>query len=232
MDRDTAIAKIKKCMALGRSANEHEAAAAMRQAQKLMQQFGISDELLQLADVAEAGAAARSMALPFWEVTLARSVAEAFGCDMFVMRGHRLALDSLHRRHKFQFIGTGAAPHVAAYAQDVLSGQCAKARLAHIAQQPKNCKQITKTARGDAFAKAWVYAVVGMLDSFANGDRNVQLLQAYVEMHHPELASFKPKSRDVGRNVKNASLSAGYAAGLKADLKRGLSGAAKQELLA
>ena len=33
MNRDDALKKIKKCLALGRSANEHEAAAAMRQAQ-------------------------------------------------------------------------------------------------------------------------------------------------------------------------------------------------------
>jgi hypothetical protein len=35
MDRETALTKIKKCLALAKSSNEHEAAAAMRQAQKL-----------------------------------------------------------------------------------------------------------------------------------------------------------------------------------------------------
>ena len=36
MNRDDALKKIKKCLALSRSANEHEAAAALRQAQALM----------------------------------------------------------------------------------------------------------------------------------------------------------------------------------------------------
>ena len=35
MNRDDALKKIKKCLALSRSANEHEAAAALRQAQAL-----------------------------------------------------------------------------------------------------------------------------------------------------------------------------------------------------
>ena len=36
--------KIKKCLALASSANEHEAAAALRQAQKLMQAHGLTDQ--------------------------------------------------------------------------------------------------------------------------------------------------------------------------------------------
>ena len=45
--------KIKKCLALASSANEHEAAAALRQAQKLMAQFGLTETDVTLADVGE-----------------------------------------------------------------------------------------------------------------------------------------------------------------------------------
>ncbi|UCU92660.1 DUF2786 domain-containing protein [Hydrogenophaga taeniospiralis] len=44
MTRDEALKKIKKCLALSRSANEHEAAAALRHAQKLMQAFSLAEE--------------------------------------------------------------------------------------------------------------------------------------------------------------------------------------------
>lgn len=37
-ERDKIIAKVKKCLALAKSSNEHEAATALRQAQKLMQE--------------------------------------------------------------------------------------------------------------------------------------------------------------------------------------------------
>src|SRR5512138_3426898 len=42
MDRNKAIERIRKCLALSKSPNEHEAAAALRQAQKLMQSHDIS----------------------------------------------------------------------------------------------------------------------------------------------------------------------------------------------
>ena len=41
MTRDEALDKIKKCLALAASPEAHEAAAALRQAQKLMAQFGL-----------------------------------------------------------------------------------------------------------------------------------------------------------------------------------------------
>ena len=42
-DHDKILDKIKKCLALSSSSNEHEAAIALRQAQKLMELHGISD---------------------------------------------------------------------------------------------------------------------------------------------------------------------------------------------
>ena len=83
MTRDEALKKIKKCLALGRSAGEHEAAAAMRQAQKLMQEFNVREQDISLLDVHEAQARAAGMAANAWEVRLVRVIAEAFGCDFF-----------------------------------------------------------------------------------------------------------------------------------------------------
>lgn len=159
MDYATALGKIKKCLALSRSANEHEAAAALRQAQKLMQEHGISDEALQLSDVSTDRSKMHSQAIPQWEVSLAYSVADAFGCDVIIQTEYLFVLGETKKRKNYVFIGVAGAAQIASYAQDVLARQCAKARSAHVAAQPKSCKQSTKTARGDAFAAAWVYAV-------------------------------------------------------------------------
>src|ERR1700733_4555799 len=43
MDRAKILDKIQKCLSLGASPNEHEAAAAMRQAQKLMERHGVTE---------------------------------------------------------------------------------------------------------------------------------------------------------------------------------------------
>ena len=42
-DRDKILDKIKKCLALSASSNEHEAEAALRQARKMMEANGITD---------------------------------------------------------------------------------------------------------------------------------------------------------------------------------------------
>ena len=68
MTRDEAIAKIKKCLALGRSAQPHEAGAAMRQAQKLMQAHSITDLDIEHSDIKEEGnRAARRVVMAFHE---------------------------------------------------------------------------------------------------------------------------------------------------------------------
>lgn len=44
MDKNKIIEKIKKCMALGQSSNANEAAAALRQAQKMMNAHGLTED--------------------------------------------------------------------------------------------------------------------------------------------------------------------------------------------
>ncbi len=71
MEKSRIIDKIKKCLALSRSANEHEAAAALRQAQKLMQQYRIEMSDVDMSDIAESGIAATVARKPArWENNL------------------------------------------------------------------------------------------------------------------------------------------------------------------
>lgn len=53
MDKEKVLDKIKKCLALGKSANEHEAAQALKQAQALMPKYEISDADVALSDIGE-----------------------------------------------------------------------------------------------------------------------------------------------------------------------------------
>ena len=52
-DRDKILDKIKKCLALSASSNEHEAEAALRQARKMMETHGITDLDIQAAEAEE-----------------------------------------------------------------------------------------------------------------------------------------------------------------------------------
>ena len=232
MTKDQALQKIKKCLALGRSATEHEAAADMRQAQKLMEQFNLCEQDVSLADVKEVKVKASSTAANAWELRLVNLVADAFGCETFCqLSGKYNDAGSFVRARHWAFVGLNSAPTVAGYACEVLVRQCVKARLEHIGKQPKNCKPITKTARGDAFAIGWVSAVRGMVERFAQPATDKALLLAYIDTNHGELKTGKVRDTNKGRKTDAGHFIAGHRAGAKAELHRGVGGMQEQGLL-
>jgi hypothetical protein len=233
MDRDTALAKIKKCLALAKSSNANEAATALRQAQKLMEQFDLNELDISLADVKEAEQPAVSNAIPQWEANLSKIVAEAFGCEVFLKTGRKLTyIGSTKKTKDYTFVGIGPAAEVAAYAFRVLSRQCARDRQLHVAEQSKRLKPKTRTARGDAFALAWVYAVERLIERFANSERNTELLDAHMSKNYPDMGSVKPKNRHISPHVRDQSWLAGRQAGEKARLDRGIGANASTPLIA
>lgn len=232
MTRDEALAKIRKCLALGKSDNPHEAANAMRQAQKLMAEYKVSDHDMSMVDVNEVRVRARSTALNVWEVRLVNLIADAFGCEQFSARtGYYTSAGAYARKLEYVFVGTDAAPTVAAYAYDVLARQCAAARLAHIRKQPKACKPITKTTRGDEFARGWVYGVRQLVERFATGERDRPLLLAYLQSKHPDLQASPTRDTGMARKTDIGHAMAGIEAARLAQLNRGVGGLAEQVLL-
>lgn len=232
MKREDALKKIKKCLALSRSAESHEAAAALRQAQKLMEQFNLQEGEIALADVREVRAKAVSAAANLWEVRLANLVADAFGCEKFSqLVGAYNAAGNWIRSRYYVFVGVDAAADVAGYAFEVLSRQCARDRLAHIGRQPKNCKAITKTARGDAFAKGWVLAVQALVERFSRSTANETLLLQYLEAKHPDLANEKTRDATRARKTDLGHYMAGHKAGEKAQLHHSMGVNTPQALL-
>lgn len=233
MTRDQAIAKIKKCLAMAKGGTPHEAATAMRQAQALMAQHGLTDREMSMIDVREVAVKAVSTAANRWEVFLEAVVADAFGCERFGRTEGRYndAGNFVRTRHCV-FVGMDAAPTVAGYTYEVLSRQCARARLAHIAKQPKNCKPITKTARGDEFALGWVAGVQERIERFATGQRDEPLLLAYMEEKHPDLKTIKPRDSTRSRKPNEGHRIAGIRAAEGAQLHHGVGGVEQRRLLA
>lgn len=223
MNRDDAIRKIKACLALSKSANPGEAAAALRQARKLADQLGIDEGEVRQADVQEQGVALAALAVQAWEGELAGAVATAFGCELYLTQQHRDAerLDFTMRR-VCMFVGVAPAHELAGYAFEVLWRQCLRQRMAHVKAQPKACKPATKRARGDAFALGWVRGVVHLLDGMPAPEADAQLVKGYMARKHPNLGAAKLQRRDVGRNVKPESFSQGHQAGRQAKLHAGV----------
>ncbi len=84
MDRKTALDKIAKCLALSKSPNEAEAAAALRQAQKLMIKFDVTERDLGTVGIGEKRIqmplqCGKAKVLPGWVSALGWCIAKAFG---------------------------------------------------------------------------------------------------------------------------------------------------------
>lgn len=224
MDRDDIIRKIKACLALSKSAEPHEAAAALRQAQKLTEQLGIDEVDLQLSDVHESRSPASALKPQQWEGRLAQLVGEAFGCELYL--GTTTSRDASGLAFRvvtaFVFVGVAPADETASYAFDVLLRQCKQQRRAHVSAQPKNCKPSTKAARGDVFAAGWVRGVQALVGQLASPPARSDLLLAYMKRNHPNLGTANLGRRDRGRKVRHTDYLAGHAAGKNAQLHHGV----------
>ncbi len=219
------LEKIRKCLALAKSSNPHEAAAALRQAHKLMAANNVSEQDIDLLSVKSARAnVGRARKPPKWQHLLVGVICEAFSVDAIFRSGF------LQKETEVEFIGIDEAPEVASYAYDVLRRQLTRDRAEHVRKQ-KRCKPATKSRRGDLFAEQWVAAVYSVVADFISpmSDKQKTLIAEYKNMHHTNLQQSKPKEHKSKGNDWQ-SQNEGYRKGKEAQLNRGMTGT-KRELL-
>jgi hypothetical protein len=226
MDKQTIINKIRKCLALTGSANEHEAAAALRQAQKLMEIHRVSDTDMLIAGVAEAGVKAGGSRKPAgWEAGLVSMIGMAFGCPIFFRGGSSVG--------QWIFVGVGTNAEVAAYAFSVLLRQVRKGRAAFIKGECKRLIKTSKVRRADLFCNAWVAAASSKVRAMAGQEGDSEAIDAYMLQHHPSMTKMKLVDRNANRNLRVKdwdAVSAGSAAGTRVQLNRGV-GAARPTMI-
>lgn len=219
MDKQTAIEKIKKCLALSKSANEHEAAAALRQARALMEKFDVRDHDVLVSDIKEATVRAGAARKPAeWESYLAATACKAFGCHGLFVQG----------AGKWLFIGPAAAPEIAHYAFAVLLRQLKKERATFIAAHCKRLKTASKTRRADLFCDGWVQAVWRQVAEFANTTSAAEAaIQAYLNAKYAARGDLDTVNRNADRSLRDKdwdAVRAGATAGRQATLHRGVGG--------
>lgn len=226
VDQEKILDKIKKCMALSASSNEHEAAIALRQAQKLMEMHGLTDQAVKAAQAAEklAKSSARYHP-PTWENNLSQTIANAFGC--------RLVFCSNWAGGQWSYIGCGPAPEIAHYAFTVLLRQVKKARSEHIGQSLKRCKSVTKTRRADLFCEGWVRAAASSLVALTTDTQRTEAIDAYLGLNYPELSTLETKNRNQNKKLTDQDwrhYEAGSELGSKVRINRGMDHGANQTL--
>ena len=218
-ERKSIIEKIKKCLELAKSSNEHEAATALRQAQKLMQAYDISDLDIEHADIQEEGARAGASQKPArWECGLAGRVADAFGCSVYLSVNYPVG--------RWVFVGAAPSGEIACYAFEVMYRQIKRARAEYIKTALKRCTT-TRTRRADLFCEGWVMSATQLVEGFAGNETTKGRITAYLE-HKRNLTSFEGRNRNAGRNLtvrECDDVAAGNRAGRDAELNRGVDGA-------
>lgn len=113
-EKDRILRRIKKCLALSSSDNEHEAAAALRQAKRMMDKYGIdiADATEPDFDVHDLSSGKRSKSkLTQAEKALYGVVSRFFGCTLYSDKGWPI------------IVGVSPAPKIVEYAANVLLRQ-------------------------------------------------------------------------------------------------------------
>lgn len=219
-DRDKIFEKIKKCLKLSASSNEHEAEVALRQARALMEKYGIDHADMLAYEACEESIKSGARNKPSsWESRLAAQVADAFDCRLIFVSGGN--------NGEWTFIGVDSYPQIAGYAFSVLLRQCKRARIAHIDTYLSRCKTATKTRRADLFCDGWVHSVTGKIAAFVGDERAELAIEAYVDKHYPSLKDMAPRDRNTGKKLREHELNDfmhGRSAGKNAELNRGVDG--------
>ncbi|WP_061291201.1 DUF7168 domain-containing protein [Azotobacter vinelandii] len=224
---DRILRKIEACLALAGSDNPNEAATALRQAQKMMAEYGLTQLDLAAARIGEHSARARSgKRPPNYLGALAAIVARAFGTHPIYRAGWRGAAPS----SELIFVGPDSHARISAYAFEVLQRQLLRDRSRYLAELPRRLKRSTKTRRADAFAEAWVLAVSRQIAPQAVDAATREAIEHYMGRTHGPLRSLTPRQNDKLNAYDRTAYSAGYRAGEAVQLHAGVESTRREAL--
>lgn len=221
MDNTRILDRIKKCLALSESPEPHEAAAAMRQAQKLMEIHGISLAQVKMADIGEAQVKSKvSVSKPKdYEVALVVNVAKAFGCKVLWTKSNSYNVNVFG---SYTIIGLKSQIELASYTCDVMMRKLVKARAAFTNALPSQMYRTKKTVEADGFCKGWVSTIKKTVVEFAHPEATQSLIDDY-QKAVTEGREAKVQQRVAGQN----GYLAGKEAASKESIHRPVNGAAK-----
>lgn len=219
---DAVIAKIRKCLALAKSANEHEAAAALAKARALMDEHGVSMDDIAMAEIGEArvkGSATQRP--PLWETALCMTVRHALGCKVVISA-------DLHRI----YIGPGPAPEIASYAFAVLYRQLRAARQDYIRSHLKRCRPGRKRQRADIFCEAWASAVYAKVKALMPAVPQHPATDQYIERRFDGLTEIGNRSASTKGGRLENDYWRGHQAGRTVNIAQGVGASADRLRLA
>lgn len=218
MSNDKTLQKIKKLLALAKSSNQHEAANALRIAQKLMRELALTEQDIALTTIEkrEIKRANASDKQPLWAELLTSTIVSAFGLHAIYSWDKGLGATVV-------FVGPADRVIIGTYCYEVLAPQLVKARRAFINKLNKRLKLTTKTNRADLFAEGWIQAVHGQVQALVPTEEEQHLIQLYKDKHFPSLRKTEVRNAEQKARDLNA-FGAGYIQGKKVRLNAGVNG--------
>ncbi|AZF09525.1 hypothetical protein C4J93_1311 [Pseudomonas sp. R2-37-08W] len=243
---ERAIRKIKHCLALAQSANENEAATALRQAQSLMREYRLTEMDVKLSDVGEVESALfRAKRRPAWDQQLSIAVADAFSCT--TLRRRTWCSTKGQIIECATFVGVSPAQNIALYAYEALHTKLTQARKTYCSgvRSGIHRSQYSAETAGDHFALAWVWEVQSKLKALvpqADDDPLGQLGTGQdlitAQAQDKALISEYLAGQDIRESRKSKSVEldmsaqiAGMLAGQKVELHAGLARGGDETLL-
>ncbi|MBX6949720.1 DUF2786 domain-containing protein [Providencia rettgeri] len=214
--------KIKKLLNKARNnSSAEEAATALRMAQKLMQEHGLSESDVALSEITECKThktpsnAARP---PQYMLSLIYVISKAFGVR------HYLSWNGIFKvRRSVVFYGSEERPQIACYAFEVLSRQLSKGRTEYRNSLHKNTKPSKRTDLADTWSEAWVNGVYQAITKFATTEHEDKQMDTFLaklkEKHNTTDVSGRESHQ---HKQSDQAANDGYRAGKKVRLAQGV----------
>jgi hypothetical protein len=171
--------KIKKLFALSKSPNANESAIALEMAQKLMEEYSIYSDGIDLFDITEENILTSSgRKPPVYELYLINSIAQSFSCKAI-----RQYSEKTEWRYAYTLIGPEHRSQVAAFIATVLLRKLKRARLEYMETLSRVRTRSTKIKRGDDFCHGWVSVVVKKLHPISVPSEEEKALIQYMKKY-------------------------------------------------
>lgn len=171
---DQILRKIKRCMDLSDSSNEHEAAMAIKQMQSLMRKHGITESHILASEITSESCILNvKKNIPRWVVILHQAIGNALDCESMVtfVKGSQA---------KIIFIGVNPSVEIANYAFEVLYRKLLESRKNYIATKLTRFKKTNKTKMADAYCEGWVISVYQKIKNLSPNLEIKSKINAYV----------------------------------------------------
>ncbi|MFW1963439.1 DUF2786 domain-containing protein [Acinetobacter baumannii] len=209
MNFDDVLRRLKKCLALTKSSNEFEAAAALRQVQSLMKKYNLTELDVQLSDINEQYYQTDHKRKKMVEIRLAQMIADVFECGFYINNT---------QNKQFVFYGVSPNTDIAVYSYEVLEPILMQAKKEYVASLHGNTKLKSKRSLSKSFCLGWINSVRNKCERL-NPNTDLQDLLKKYEENKLNLNTFdfsKIQHRD--KNKLNEARRQGYLRGESVNL--------------